>query len=126
MVKRLAIDPGYSNGWALLNQEDIIATGTIPDASLLDGIVLWLGFNADRVIIERVPTFGIGVHARRLEHILLALDVAFPRARWILPGWWKPITGKMPIVMSGVKRYTGTQHEKDAVRMALFDIKVPG
>lgn len=121
MVKRLAIDPGYSNGWALFNQDEWIMSGVYYDAELIPAIAFWVGLAPDRVIIERIPTFGHGVHARRLEHVLLALDIAFPHARWILPGWWKPIAGKYPLPVK-VK----TEHEKDAIRMVLFDIRVPG
>lgn len=123
-MKRLAIDPGYSNGWALFNQDEWIMSGVYPDTELIPAIAFWVGLAPDRVIIERIPTFGHGVHARRLEHVLLALDIAFPHARWILPGHWKPLVGKAPI--GTVDLVPSTQHEKDAIRMVLYDIRVPG
>lgn len=123
MIQRLAIDPGYSNGWAVFNDQEYFASGTVPDGTgFMVSIAAWTLLQSDRVIIERIPTRGLGQHSLRLERVLTTLDIAFPNAIWVLPGQWKPLTGHSVI---GVP--TRTIHERDAIRMVLYDLKVfPG
>jgi len=114
----LAIDPGWTTGWAYMAPWDGVFTGTFGG----DGVEyeaetrkLIKRFAPDQIVIERMPREmdqRTGAITALIENAVVAYGKGHSR---IAPGEWKPVTNKhaLPFEME-------TQHEKDAFRMGMF------
>jgi hypothetical protein len=130
----LALDPGYTTGWAFLpgsvhGTQQTVITGNLDiwqnqgdrvtkDLEYAVGLLvdsirdLRDRFHAHAVVIERLPNTLTQV----MQEIVSACRAAAPLAFYVSPGEWKPVTNRLPVPEKRGK----TQHEKDAYRIAVY------
>lgn len=124
MSQVLAIDPGISTGYVLVNDIDkdpsaelsVKVSGTIAEEDLKKSDLQKLA-NRTRlqVVIEHVPHPTGGDLAERLMMINQYISYLFPNALKIMPGQWKPVTQHLR-----VPAICKTRHEQDAFRIAYY------
>ena len=128
----LAIDPGITTGWALLDDDgDVLGTavvGTHDVRKTLDTLVRVMytkGIVLD-VIVERMPNVGrmSGLSAQLefvRKEIAAVIDTYELRVTLVAPGEWKPSrvarTTQLPRKWQGQSL---TEHQQDAIRMGRY------
>ena len=122
MSQVLAIDPGISTGFVLVNDIDkntpltVKICGTIVEEGLKNSDLQKLANRtALQVVIEEVPHPAGGDLGQRLMLVNQYLAYLFPKAIKIMPGQWKPVTRhlRVPAVCK-------TRHEQDAFCIAYY------
>lgn len=123
--KVLAIDPGVTTGYAILDlQGNILDSGNVLIDDLSDSIFSTLEEGKGlRVVMEELPR-GIDSRLRRmLEEVVRFLDTRFPMATKFSPGMWK----SSPEARHPLKWAEGLEaidkpsdHEKDAYHIGLY------
>jgi len=129
----LALDPGITTGWALLDDEGRLrgtsVWGTAELKEALD-ILIRMSFTAGytmTVVEERMPSAGgLGELARKLEAVRADIRKIVEETYelpviWVTPGEWKPSRAarmtKTPPKFNGTPLMT---HQKDAIKMARY------
>lgn len=110
----LALDPGQTTGWAVVNKDGLYLTGEIwtgeawsPMALRLDLQRLAKNWHPEVCVVERMP-LTMTAQLRRLESVCLEV---FPDAVRISPGEWKPrVTHRLHLSVHEREAYHLAQH----------------
>ncbi len=121
-MKLLCLDPGITTGWAaiaLVDGKETFSTGNIKLDDLSVVLHDFKQFSPpDVVIIEHLPE-KLDAAMRRVDRIVHEVFTEFIE---IMPGTWKPVTGRKPIPPRQTSPYFYTPHERDAYRMGRYYI----
>ena len=127
----LAIDPGITTGYALLDRTgELLQSGNLDMGDLIAGdtcIEEYSHYNKPEkvtlVIIEEIPKFANSQLGRDLREIIEYLSRLFPNATWIRPTDWKSIgpVANHPLPPKWADE-PYTTHEKDAFRIGVYYI----
>lgn len=127
----LAIDPGVTTGWAVLNENGMVMdTGNLLPEDVEEGIRgtidAWhkRGYSICGVV-ERFPLTSQGSLGTQLREVVLTIDAILVGAgikhEEVTPGVWK--TSSVP---ESPKEWAGrklTPHQRDAIRMGRYVIR---
>lgn len=124
----LALDPGITTGWALLDQGGkLLGHGTFTEDNVYDGVDKLIrgshrGSRAVHVVIERMPPGSMGDLAQRLERVRsliseVVTDIYELPVTYVAPGEWK--NSRVAKITRWPDTF-GTAHEYDAATMALY------
>lgn len=90
-MKLLAIDTGETTGWVLYIDGSFFRWGTIEYGDLKEELVRLQEMRPDVVVAERVIPHGLGIVSLLSTDAMHLIEHAFPNARWITSGLWKPV-----------------------------------
>lgn len=113
MTLTLAIDPGVSTGYAVLQPDgSIVQTGCLAEDEI-DSLGALEGIS--HVVVELMPVPTMSRMNQQLRRVINIIDQIFPTAVKVTPGVWKTSAA---IRMEVPK--LPTPHEKDAVRLGWY------
>lgn len=113
-MKILALDPGISTGWCLIEDSRLLNCGTLNPNQVFQTPFP----KADIVVIERTPVPTLGTMNRILRRVVTSLESRYPSAVFYQPGEWKPI-----MVKTTKPNPQMTKHAFDAYRLALYHME---
>jgi len=123
----LAIDPGISTGYALINdgRDDSIfccdQAGTLRPEDICESILVGYSKRLDlHVVIEDIPIPTMSKMNLQLREVLSELDSLFPDAVKIKPSAWKSNEFVMSRTIALNPEIEGSQHILDALHIGIF------
>jgi len=116
----LAIDPGMTTGYAVIDElGNLLESGNLLPEDLDNSILTYKKYQDPttcEVVIEYTPIPTQSRMNRRLKEVTGKIGSMFPNAVYVTPGVWKsaPIAKRFPFPFPH-----GTPHQKDAFRMGI-------
>ena len=123
-MKVLAVDPGLTLGYAVIEDGILKESGNIDYGDLEESILVKYSEEGDlAVVIEETPTPTNSPLDRKLQLVLGWLRHVFPSATWISPGIWKQnrsiINLPVPNIPGGLSEKP-SPHQRDSYRLGMY------